>query len=89
MRDFKDFKGDGKGKESVGGTDFVYKMAEKFNGRSPAELYGAVIEEAKKRKKAGTLSNQEIDSFYSALAPILDDEKKKMLQKVIEKLKKI
>ena len=87
MRDFKDFKG---GSENNGtGTDFVKEIMEKFNGKSPNELYGAIIDEAKKRKKAGTLTNAEIDAFYLALSPFLDDGKRSTLSKIIEKLKKI
>ena len=52
-------------------------------------LYYIKLEEAKKRKKAGTLSNSEIDGFYNMLYPMLDDKQRKMLSKIVSDLKRI
>ena len=49
----------------------------------------AIFEQAKKGKRAGTLTNKEIDDFAKMLSPFLDDSKRKMLNKIVNELKKI
>ena len=94
MQDFNDFiKKDGGGEENFRGNqnviDMVTKMAKQFDGKSQQELIKSVFEEAKKRKRAGTLSNSEIDGFYNMLYPMLDDKQRKMLSKIVSDLKRI
>lgn len=94
MQDFNDFiKKDGGGEEKFKGNqnviDMVTKMAKQFDGKSQQELIKSVFEEAKKRKRAGTLSNSEIDGFYNMLYPMLDDKQRKMLSKIVSDLKRI
>lgn len=94
MQDFNDFiKKDGGGEENFKGNqnviDMVTKMAKQFDGKSQQELIKSVFEEAKKRKRAGTLSNSEIDGFYNMLYPMLDDKQRKMLSKIVSDLKRI
>ena len=91
MRDFNDYKkGQSDAPNGNGGTyEFIKDFIGRYNGKSPEELYRAVFNEAKKRKAAGTLSDKEIDAFAATLSPFLDDEKRKNLYKIVEKLKKI
>ena len=94
MQDFNDFiKRDGDKEEGFKSNqnviDMVTKMAKQFDGKSQQELIKSVFEEAKKRKKAGTLSNSEIDGFYNMLYPMLDDKQRKMLSKIVSDLKRI
>ena len=67
----------------------VSSLASKFDGKSQNELLMAIYNEAKKGKKQGTLSNADIDNFAAMLSPMLDDKKRKMLNKVVNELKKI
>ena len=94
MQDFNDFIKNGNGgEENFSGNqnviDMVTKMAKQFDGKSQQDLIKSVFEEAKKRKKAGTLSNSEIDGFYNMLYPMLDDKQRKMLSKIVSDLKRI
>lgn len=101
MRDFNDYiNGRNNGNTSQGnnnGTngfsentaDFLKNIMGKFDGKSTGELYKAVIEEAKRRKTAGTLSNEEIDSFSAVLSPLLDEGKRKYLEKIVAELKNL
>ncbi len=95
MQDFNDFIKNGeknraeKPRDEQSIIDMVTKMAKQFDGKSENELIRAVFDEAKKRKKAGTLSNSEIDGFYSMLYPMLDDKQRKMLTKIVNELKRI
>lgn len=65
------------------------KMMQSFNGKSEADLLKAIYKEAEKNRKAGTLTDAEIDDFYNTLAPMLDNAKRKKLSAVIKKLKEI
>jgi hypothetical protein len=69
--------------------NLVASLAGKFDGKNQSELIRAIYDEAKRGKKNGTLSNQEIDNFVFMLSPLLDDKKRKMLVKIAEELKRI
>lgn len=67
----------------------INALSGKFNGKSQNELLTAIYEEAKRGKKAGTLSNKDIDAFYNTLLPFLDEKKQKILKKVVQDIKNI
>ena len=69
--------------------NLINSVAMKFNGKNQNELLMAIYKEAEKGKRAGTLTNSDIDKFSSMLAPMLDDKKCKILYKLTEELKKI
>lgn len=70
-------------------VNMVSSLAQRFDGKSQNELLMAIYNEAKKGKQNGTLSNADIDNFAMMLSPMLDDKKRKMLNKVVSELKKI
>ena len=69
--------------------NLVNSLSSRFDGKNQTELLTAIYEEAKKGKRQGTLSNQEIDNFALMLSPMLDDKQRKILKKVVAELKKI
>lgn len=69
--------------------NLVNSLAGKFDGKSQNELILAIYEEAKKGKMQGTLTNSDIDNFSAMLSPLLDDKKRKILNKIVAELKKI
>ncbi len=69
--------------------NLVTRLAKQYDGKSQNELIMAIYQEAKKGKKNGTLTNEQIDNFATMLAPFLDNKKRQMLYKIIEELKKI
>ena len=96
MQDFNGYVNDGKGRDFTGGNNgasdiekLVKALAGKFDGKSQAELIKAIYDQAKQGKERGTLSNRDIDNFAAMLSPVLDDKKRKMLNKIVEELKKI
>ncbi len=90
MQDFNKFSENRNKSEDNGSVfDFVKSVAKKFDGKSEKELFTAVYNEAEKRKRAGTLSNAEVDNFVKTLSPFLDQEKRKILHKISEEIKKI
>ncbi len=92
MQDFNDYVKNGRGegkRDNQSVIDMVTKMAKSFDGKSEGELIKAITTEAKKRKMAGTLSNEEIDGFYNMLYPMMDDKQRKMLTKIVSELKRL
>lgn len=98
MKDFNDYVKNGGGTNGAqgenGGVDknlfnLVNSLASKFDGKSQNDLIRAVYEEAKRGKRNGTLTNQEIDNFQAMLSPMLDEKKRKTLNKIISELKEI
>ena len=69
--------------------NLVSSIATKYNGKSQNELLMAIYKEAEKGKRNGTLSNADIDNFAQTISPFLDDKKKRMLNKIVDELKKI
>lgn len=88
--DYNDF---GKNKVGQNSSEDLFKkvmeLAKKFDGKSTSELLKAIYEEAEKGKKNGTLTDAEIDGFRNMLYPFLDNEKRKVLDKIVRELKKI
>ena len=95
MQDFNEYaKNYDKGEDDLKKVDsnlfnLVNSLAGRFDGKSQNELISAIYEEAKKGKMRGTLSNRDIDNFSAMLSPLLDDKKRKILNKIVNELKKI
>ena len=47
----------------------------------------AILKEAEKGRKNGTLSDGDIDNFSDMISPMLNAEQKKTLEKVVKRLK--
>ena len=69
--------------------ELAQKLARSYNGKSNAAMLKNILEEAEKSKRAGTLTNAEIEAFYQSFAPMLDATQKRKLRSVVEKLKQI
>ncbi len=97
MEDFSSYAKNAGKKPESGNTntgsnglfDTVSRIAKNFDGKNQNDLLRAIYREAEKGKRAGTLSNAEIDGFVNLLSPALDDRKRKYLKKIAEELKKI
>ena len=79
------------GNEESGTTaeELTKKIATAYNGKSNAAMLQSILEEAEKGKRAGTLSNEEIENFYQSFAPMLDGFQRKRLRAVVQRLKEI
>ena len=89
--DMQDFNEYASNQSSSNGDlqSLIKNLAQKFDGKSNAELLKAVYEEALKGKRNGTLTNAEIDKFSSMLSPFLDEKQKNVLKKIVAELKKL
>ena len=70
-------------------TELTKKIAAAYNGKSSAEMLRNILAEAERSKRAGTLSNAEIDAFYGQFAPMLGPVQRRQLRSVVERLKKL
>lgn len=91
MKDFKSYNsGSGNNDfENDNGVKLVKSVASSMKGKSQAEIFNAVIAEAERGKRAGTLTNADLDNFYNLMAPTLDGFKRQKLKGIIARLKKI
>ncbi len=70
-------------------TELTQKLAKAYNGKSNLSMLKGILAEAEKSKRAGTLSNAEIDQFYQSFAPMLNSTQKRQLREVVQRLKEI
>ena len=75
--------------EALNAEELTKKIAASYNGKSSATMLKNILVEAEKSKRAGTLSNEEIERFYQSFAPMLDGFQRRALRNVVEKLKEI
>ena len=77
--------------QTQGGSaeELTRKIAAAYHGKSNAAMLRSILEEAEKSKRAGTLSNEEIENFYQSFSPMLNGMQKRALRSVVDKLKKI
>ena len=76
-------------KAGVAAEELTKKIASAYNGKSNAAMLQSILEEAERGKRAGTLSNEEIEAFYQSFAPMLDSSQRKRLRQIVERLKQI
>ena len=96
MKDFNSYtpeesaKRSGEAGAQSGGED-IASLASRLTaaGKGEGDILRAIYEEAEKSRRAGTLSDADLDNFYNALAPMLDGVKRKKLAFVIGRLKKM
>ena len=69
--------------------ELAERLAKAYNGKSNMTMMKNILDEAEKSKRAGTLSNEEIENFYQSFAPMLSPPQRKQLRVIIEKLKSI
>ena len=64
-------------------------LLKEYGGRSEGEILGAIYRRAVEGKRDGTLTNDQIDAFYTQFAPMLDGFKRRKLKKIVEDLKRV
>ena len=90
MRSFKDYAKEGtEGEETASAEELAKKIISQYNGKSNADMWKQILAEAEKSKRAGTLSNEEIEVFYQTFSPMLDGVQRKRLRAVVDRLKEI
>ena len=75
--------------QGASAEELTKKIAAAYHGKSNAAMLKNILEEAEKSKRAGTLSNDEIENFYQSFAPMLNGAQRRMLRNVVDRLKEI
>ena len=91
MKSFKDYQPQTIEEEqtTASAEELTKKIASAYNGKSNMEMMKGILVEAEKSKRAGTLSNAELENFYQTFSPMLDSAQRKKLRSIIDKLKSI
>ena len=97
MKSFKEYAKDTKSQKAeaqaqangAATEELTKKIASAYHGKSNSDMLKSILAEAEKSKRAGTLSNEEIERFYQTFSPMLDSAQRKKLRAVVEKLKQI
>ena len=100
MRDFNDFKtcnatgignnGGDKAAINMNGSiaEQFAALASAYEGKNADEIMKAILTEAERGRKNGTLSDDDIDNFAALVMPMINPEQQKTLEKVVKRLKK-
>lgn len=64
-------------------------LAKAFGGKSDAQIWKMILEQAEQGKRDGTLTNADLDNFYNTVSPLVDGFKRQKLKSIIAKLKQI
>lgn len=67
--------------------EMLKRVAKQYEGASESDLIAAIIEEANRSKRKGTLSEQEIQNFVDAISPMLNQKQRKQLGEIVKKIK--
>ena len=99
MRSFKEYGKQTTGEEKMVGKqneqaetvaeDLTKRISEAYDGKSNADIMQNILKEAEKNKRAGTLSDEEIEAFYHNFAPMLNGVQRKQLRMIVDGLKQI
>ncbi len=63
-------------------------MAKRYEGKSDSDILKDLSQAVQKGKRDGTLTNEKIDSIASTIAPMLNNEQKDKLNKLMQTIKK-
>ena len=75
-------------KDNQTAFELLSKVASQYEGASESQLLTAIMSEAKKAKANGTLSDNEIENFVATISPMLNQNQRKQLERVIAQIKK-
>ena len=85
MRSFKKYNE----KEGKTASELAKSLAQAWSGKSSGDMLREILKEAEKSKRAGTLSNEEIDAFFTQFSPMLSPLERRKLEEVVKRLKEI
>lgn len=91
MKSFKDYASTQTEaqKDTASAEELTRRIASAYHGKSNADMFRNILAEAERSKRAGTLTNEEIENFYRTFSPMLDSAQKKRLRAVVERIKSI
>ena len=75
--------------DTFSAEELTQKIAQSYNGKSNTDIFQKILTEAEKSKRAGTLSDEEIEQFYQNFSPMLNGFQRKKLREIVDELKRI
>ena len=69
--------------------NFAKQMLGQYEGKSGVEMFRTLLKQAEASKRAGTLTNEQIDEFYAQFSPMLNTMQRKKLEEIIRDLKEL
>ena len=75
--------------QTANAEELAKQIAAAYNGKSNMDMLKSILTQAEESKRAGTLSNDEIENFYQNFSPMLNGFKRKKLREIVDELKKI
>ena len=87
MDDFKSYASNNQEKLPQNLSDMVKALAGKYDGATEEELIRAIVLEAEKGRRNGTLKDSDIDNFANMLYPMLNGAQRKQLEKIVKTIK--
>ena len=70
-------------------ANLTAEIAKAFYGKSTKDVWQTILAQAEEGKRAGTLTNEDLDNFYNTVYPLVDGAQRKKLKNIIAKLKEI
>ncbi len=89
MKDFNSYRQEENKEEEKDVSDLAERLTAAFAGKGEGDVLRAIYAEAEKSRKAGTLTDAELDRFYAVLSPMLGGAQRKKLAAVLARLKKM
>lgn len=87
MRDFNSFSNNESNNRNSDAMDTLNRLASKYEGASESDLMSAILKEAEKGRRNGTLTDSDIDNFVATVSPMLNSYQRAKLDSVVKKLK--
>lgn len=75
--------------ETESAAELARKALAEYNGKSDVAVLNDILRRAEAEKRAGKLTNEQIDAFYAQFSPLFTPAQQKKLLSVTERLKKI
>ncbi len=91
MKSYKDYKREEEknANQTANAEELAKRLAAAYNGKSNMTMLKNILDEAEKSKRAGTLSNEEIEKFYQSFSPMLTPPQRRQLRGIVDRLKEI
>ena len=97
MKSFKDYTPkqserlgtDAKEEQMQGFEELVRRVSATYEGKSSGDTMQSILSQAEQSKRAGMLTNEEIDLFYEQFSPMLNGFQRKHLAMIVKRLKEI
>ncbi len=88
MRDFSSYENNKNQGLNGDAMNILNSFASKYEGASENDIMSAIIKEAEKGRRNGTLSDKDIDNFVATISPMLNASQRAKLNAVVKKIKK-